>query len=140
MNRLFTAACISLIVMVLGAGVRPAFAQAVLAVIPSQITPPSLRPEPPIVRGGVSIPQSAGAEAPAGSEKFFIVPGGLIVEGEFTELVEIRERLAGDYAGKKVSVAEIFALAARMEQAYVRADTYWFASASLRRRSSMAIP
>ncbi|MDB5595785.1 MAG: putative hemolysin activator-like protein with signal peptide [Hyphomicrobiales bacterium] len=121
MTRLFTAACIGLGVIVFQGLSPPALAQvAPSTIVPSQITPPTLRPQAQGGRGGVVIPESAGADAPAGSDKFFVVPGDLVVEGEFEELVEARQALGAGFAGKRISVAGIFELAAQLEQAYVR--------------------
>lgn len=121
MTRLFTAACMILGAIAFQGSVPPAAAQGAPAVAPSQITPPTLRPQADGGRRGFVIPESAGAAPPAGSENFFVVPGDVIVEGEFEELIELRQQFAAGFAGKKVSVADIFALAAQVEQAYVRA-------------------
>jgi hemolysin activation/secretion protein len=121
MTKLFTAACMMLGAIAFQGVSPPAAAQGAPAVVPSQITPTTLRPQAEGGRAGIVIPESAGAEPPSGSEKFFVVPSDVIVEGEFAELVEVRQQLAAGVAGKKVSVAGIFALAAQVEQAYVRA-------------------
>ncbi len=84
----------------------------------SPLTPPRI--VPPIVRddGPVAIPESAGAVAPAGSDAVFVNVLKVAVDGEApaTAVGRLRSRLAG----KRVSVAEVFAAAAELESAFAR--------------------
>jgi len=106
----------------------PAFAQQVPPLAPrlpevpatSQVQPPVIRPVAPAAR--ISLPQvPAGAQAPAQAKTLFFVLTGLDIDGEFPELAEERAKLLAPYIGKRISVAELFELANKLQQAYVNA-------------------
>jgi hemolysin activation/secretion protein len=87
---------------------------------PSQVAPPTIAAPPPTAH--ITLPQvPAGAEAPAQAKKLFFVLTGLDVVGEFPELADERTQLANPLIGKRISVADLFELANKLQQAYVRA-------------------
>ncbi|WP_175426439.1 ShlB/FhaC/HecB family hemolysin secretion/activation protein [Azospirillum brasilense] len=87
----------------------------------SQITPPSFEPSPPARGGEILIPDSAGPEAPAGADALFVDIAGVTVEGGLPELRAQEQAIGGELVGKRVSAAELFAAARRLEQAYIAA-------------------
>ena len=93
-----------------------AFAQS-----PSQITPRSFEPSPPVQGGEIVIPESTGPEAPAGAEQLFVGIAGVKVEGGFPALREQERAVIGEIAGKRVSAADLFVAARKLEQAYIAA-------------------
>src|SRR5262245_11161017 len=93
----------------------------VLAPAPSQVTPPRLPTEP---RPAPQIPSVSPPEAPAfppDAEKLSFVLTGFDIEGEFEEFVAIRRELAAPLIGKRVTVAQIFEFATKLQEAYVQA-------------------
>jgi hemolysin activation/secretion protein len=97
----------------------PAAAQN-LAPPPSQVAPPVIAPVRPAPR--ISLPQvPAGAEAPAQAKTLFFVLTGLDIDGEFPELAAARTELVAPFVGRRISVAELFELANKLQQAYVNA-------------------
>jgi hemolysin activation/secretion protein len=88
---------------------------------PSQVTPPRLPTEP---RPAPQIPAVSPPEAPAfpkDAEKLSLVLIGFDIEGEFEEFIAIRRELAAPLIGKRVTVAQIFDVATKLQEAYVRA-------------------
>src|SRR5215475_13600846 len=93
----------------------------VLAPAPRQVTPPRLPTEP---RPAPQIPSVSPPEAPAfppDAEKLSFVLTGFDIEGEFEEFVAIRRELAAPLIGKRVTVAQIFEFATKLQEAYVGA-------------------
>ena len=87
---------------------------------PSQVQPPVIRPVTPTAR--ISLPQvPAGAEAPAQAKTLFFVLTGLDIDGEFVELADERAKLVAPFVGKRISVADLFELANKLQQIYVNA-------------------
>src|SRR5947209_7324063 len=87
---------------------------------PSQVVPPTITAPPPTAR--ITLPQvPAGAEAPPQAKKLFFVLTGLDISGEFPELADERAALVKPLIGKRISVADLFELANKLQQAYVRA-------------------
>jgi hemolysin activation/secretion protein len=102
------------------AGAGAAQAQ-VLAPAPSQVTPPRIPTEP---RPAPQIPSVSPPEAPAfppDAEKLSFVLTGFDIEGEFEEFAAIRRELAAPLIGKRVTVAQIFDFATKLQEAYVGA-------------------
>ena len=98
-----------------------ALAQERVAPAPSQVEPPRL---PALPQAAPQIPGIAPPEAPAfpeGAERLSIVLLGFDIEGEFDEFVAIRRELAAPLIGRRVSVAELFTFATKLQEAYVRA-------------------
>lgn len=94
---------------------RPAFSQTA-----SQITPQSYAPVVRRPNGKISIERALDSRAPQGSDTIFVTIGELEVDGVkigSVELNKFRSRLTG----KKVSVAEIFAVARDLEASYAKA-------------------
>jgi hemolysin activation/secretion protein len=70
----------------------------------------------------ISLPQvPAGAATPEQAKTLFFVLTGLDIDGEFPELAAVRAELASTLIGKRISVADLFALADKLQQAYVNA-------------------
>lgn len=91
-----------------------AFAQS-----PSQITPRSFAPPPPAQGGEIVIPEATGPEAPAGAERLFVDVAEVDVEGGFPALREQEQAVIAEIAGKRVSAADLFAAARKLEQTYI---------------------
>ncbi|MGA7966381.1 MAG: ShlB/FhaC/HecB family hemolysin secretion/activation protein [Gammaproteobacteria bacterium] len=63
----------------------------------------------------------AGAKIPAEAKKLHFVLTGFAVKGEFKDLVAKREALEKPLVGKRISVAQVFEFAAKLQALYVRA-------------------
>lgn len=97
----------------------PAAAQNI-APPPSQVAPPVIAPVRPAPR--ISLPRvPAGTEAPTQAKTLFFVLTGLDIDGEFPELTAARTEVVAPFVGKRISVAELFELANKLQQAYVNA-------------------
>ena len=95
-----------------------AWAQAVPA--PSQVAPPVI--VPPSVGGRISIPQvPAGAQVPEQAKRLFFKLLGFDIQGEFKELAAPFKEITAPLIGKRVTVADIFVLADKLQQIYVKA-------------------
>lgn len=116
MGRLqFIAGGIVVAVSVLGAS---AWAQNVPA--PSQVAPPQIVPPPS--SGRIAIPQvPAGAAIPAEAKRLQFRLTGVDLKGEFADLAGDRKTLSDPLVGRRVTVADIFGLADKIQQIYVRA-------------------
>jgi hemolysin activation/secretion protein len=87
---------------------------------PSQVAPPVVPPAPGGAR--IGLPQvPAGTAAPAQAKKLSFRLLGFDVQGEFEELAAQRKELEAPLVGKRVTVADIFEFADKLQQAYVRA-------------------
>lgn len=109
---------------VAGAG-NPARAQEIpasrVAPAPSQVEPPVL---PTVPQAAPGIPAITPPEAPAfpkDAEKLSFVLLGFDIEGEFEEFVAARRELAAPLIGRRVTVAELFTFATKLQEVYVRA-------------------
>jgi hemolysin activation/secretion protein len=97
----------------------PAFAQNI-APAPSQVAPPVIAAPSTTTR--IALPQvPAGAQVPEQAKKLFFKLLGVDVQGEFPELQAAREQLEAAIIGKRISVADLFEFANRLQQAYVSA-------------------
>jgi hemolysin activation/secretion protein len=87
---------------------------------PSQVLPPDITP--PAGPGRITLPQvPAGAVIPEQAKKLRFKLLGFDVAGEFDDLVAARRALAAPLVGKRITVADIFEFADRLQQIYVRA-------------------
>lgn len=91
------------------------FAQAQTA---SQITPPSFSPSLQRSVGGLAIPEGVGPTAPAGAERLSLRVGRLRIEGGTQAPDRRAAELAARLSGRTVTVADLFAAARDLEQAY----------------------
>lgn len=94
---------------------------AAFAQTASQITPPSFRPPLQADTAGVSIPEGAGLQAPAGAEKLKVKLRDVSVEGGLPDMTEATRKITGGLAHRTVTAAEIFAAARALETEYGRA-------------------
>jgi hemolysin activation/secretion protein len=89
-------------------------------IAPSQVTPQSLRPES-VPSATIVLPEAAGLAAPANAQKLSVDVGQVVVEGAFPELAAETRALAAGLEGRRVSVAQIYAVANAIEQRYAAA-------------------
>lgn len=89
-------------------------------VAPSQVTPPTLRPEKQS-GASVSVPPTESLEAPAGSERLSTSVGKVTVDGGFSEMAAADAQAAASLEERTVTVAEIYRAAATLEAAYAGA-------------------
>ena len=95
-----------------------AWAQSVPA--PSQVAPPIIAP--PTGGGRISIPQvPAGAQVPAQAKKLSFKLLGFDIQGEFEELAPARHEIEAPLIGKRITVADVFEFADKLQQIYVHA-------------------
>lgn len=88
---------------------------------PSTVTPQSLRPEKSDAGVRVDIPESAGLQAPAGSEGLKVTLGNVVVEGGFPEVTTESNAILGRLRGQTVALAQIYDAASQIEAAHARA-------------------
>ncbi|MBL8790941.1 MAG: ShlB/FhaC/HecB family hemolysin secretion/activation protein [Rhizobiales bacterium] len=87
-------------------------------VLPSTITPKSYAPPQ---RGNPTVYELTSAAAirpPKGAENVFILASGLTIKGAFKELAAANAAADSRVRGKRISVADIYDLAAALEKAY----------------------
>lgn len=86
---------------------------------PSQVAPPQIvQPAP---AGRIAIPQGpAGAAIPAEAKRLSFTLLGFDIQGEFAELVDERKAIAAPLIGRRVTVAQVFEFADRLQQIYAR--------------------
>jgi hemolysin activation/secretion protein len=87
------------------------------AVAPSRVTPSTLAP-PAGPSGAISIASPAGLTPPQNASNLSVAISNVTVEGGFPELEAETAAIAAKIRGRRVSVAEIFAAANAIEQAY----------------------
>jgi hemolysin activation/secretion protein len=87
------------------------------AVAPSRVTPSTLAP-PAGPSGAISIASPAGLTPPQNAPNLSIAISNVTVEGGFPELEAETAAIAAKIRGRRVTVAEIFAAANAIEQAY----------------------
>ena len=86
-------------------------------VAPSRVTPTTLAPlSGP--SGAIAVTSPEGLTAPANASKLFLTIGNVTVEGGFPELAADTAAITAKIQGRRISVAEIFAAANAIEQAY----------------------
>jgi hemolysin activation/secretion protein len=88
---------------------------------PSQLTPPSLRPAAPSNAPTVVLPGPSAIAAPSGNPNLTVFVGDVELEGGFPELLAATEPVLGNLRNRTVSVAQIYAAAAELEQIYAEA-------------------
>jgi hemolysin activation/secretion protein len=77
-----------------------------------------------VPRAAPEVPSIQAPEAPAfpkDAEKLSFVLTGFDIEGEFDEFVATSRELAAPLIGKRVTVAQVFEFATKLQEAYVRA-------------------
>lgn len=87
---------------------------------PSQVTPPSLRPDDS-VDASVSLPESQSLDAPAGAETIQATISSVAIAGGFREMASAEARVAAALIGRDVTVADIYRVANELEQSYAAA-------------------
>jgi len=93
----------------------PAQAQA-----PSQVTPRDVRPPPQAPAAPPPAPVAPDA-APPGAQALSVTVSEVVVDGGFPELSAETARLIAPFRGRRSTVAELYGLAAKIEQAYAAA-------------------
>lgn len=86
-------------------------------VSPSQVTPSTLAPAPGPA-GTTTLSGAAGLAPPANAASLSVVVGNVSVEGGFPELQSETAAIAASLRGRRVTVAQLFAAANAIEQAY----------------------
>ena len=111
--RLAFHACVTAAFCVAGGGQSFAAAPA-----PSQVTPQSFAPKETLSIAAPAAPKAAPRAAPAGSQALAFRLRRIVVAHAFADLAEPGAALAHALEGRKVTVAQIFALAAALEKLY----------------------
>jgi hemolysin activation/secretion protein len=86
-------------------------------VAPSRVTPTTLAPSSG-PSGTITLTGPAGLAAPANAASLSVVVGNVAVEGGFAELAADTAAITGKIVGRRATVAEMFAAANAIEQAY----------------------
>lgn len=92
-------------------------AQTASQLVAPSYAPPMVRP----VEGGLSLGGATGLDAPQGAEKLSVTPSSLIVEGGRPELAAETVAIEATLKGKRVTGADLFAAARKLEEAYAKA-------------------
>src|SRR5579875_635594 len=88
---------------------------------PGQVTPPSLQPPPSNPPGQApTLRQPMISRAPPGAETTFVQVSQVEVEGGFGPVQAETASLVTPFANRRVSVAQLYDLAAQIEAAYAR--------------------
>ncbi len=87
---------------------------------PSQVTPQSLRPAATPDQGVTLLGRSPPA-APEGAETLEVLIGDVAVEGGFAECAEQIDAVIAGIKGKRLTVAQIYAVAGAIEQIHAQA-------------------
>ena len=87
------------------------------AVAPSRVTPSTLAP-PAGASGAIVVTSPAGLTPPQNASNLSVAISNVTVEGGFPELEAETAAIAAKIRGRRVTVAEIFAAANAIEQAY----------------------
>lgn len=85
------------------------------------MTPPTLRPPDDPGAAGIFLPGAAPLDVPEGAAHLRVVVAAVEIEGEFPELAEATSALSAEIAGKRLTVAQLYAFAAAVEQLYAAA-------------------
>ena len=99
---------------------EPTLGRAQIAA-PSQVTPQSLRPDAPSREPGIALSGQSALTPPAGSENLHVLVGDVRIDGAFAELGPLVATYVREITGTRVTVAQIYAFARSIEQAYARA-------------------
>lgn len=88
---------------------------------PSQVTPPTLRPQP--LTGGVIVgaPDGAPVRAPAEAAQLNVKISHVRIEGAFAEVEGDAKRLVGKFEGRRVTVAQLYEIASLIERIHLEA-------------------
>jgi hemolysin activation/secretion protein len=90
-------------------------------IAPSQVTPQTLRPLFSIPPSIPSVEGGQPVQAPAGAERLNVLAGRVAITGSFDELLNETRALIATIEKRRVTVAEVYAFANALEQAYARA-------------------
>jgi len=90
-------------------------------VLPSQVTPETLRPAAPSAPGPPQIPGREPSQAPAGADKLTFIAGHVTITGAFPEFDSETRAFIRSVQGHRVTLARIYELANAMEEAYAHA-------------------
>ena len=85
--------------------------------------PPVVQPEIPSEELPRIEVQPLGGEAPPGASKIFLILRNVMVEGVTVYSDDILEKFYAEFIGKKISLAQVFAIAENLQKKY-RADGY----------------
>ena len=90
-------------------------------VSPVTVTPSTLVPEHRDSGMRVAIPETGALQAPAGAENLSVTLGDVRVEGGFAEVASQTDAVAQTLRGKRVTLAQIYAVASEIEAIHARA-------------------
>jgi hemolysin activation/secretion protein len=83
----------------------------------SQVTPRTIAPPQPDKSPSV-LPGAAPAQAPAGAATLQFTPATIVVQGGLPDFAEAERHLVDPFVGKRISVAELYEIARRIEADY----------------------
>ena len=85
---------------------------------PSQVTPQNLRPQTPSAETAIRLPGTPDGAAPAGDTAMTVLVRAVDLDGAFSELRVLTGPVLARIDRKRLSVAQIYKLAAELEQIY----------------------
>ena len=88
---------------------------------PSQVTPQNLRPQTPSVEPAIRLPGTPNGAAPAGDTAMTVLVRAVHLDGAYSELRVLTDPVLARVERRRVSVAEIYELAAQLERIYAAA-------------------
>lgn len=111
---------LALVALIPAISASAAYGQVTPAPAPSQVTPRTVIPQSPPPRAG-QLPILPRVRAPEGAETLHVSIADIEVDNGFPELAEKTRDLTEPFRSRRVSVADLYALAAEIEAAYARA-------------------
>ena len=94
---------------------------AVPGQVPSQLTPPSLRPTTPSNVPTIVLPGHSAVSVPSGDSTLSVLVGDVALDGAFPELAPAAEVVISRLRNRPLSVQQIYAAAAELERIYTDA-------------------
>jgi hemolysin activation/secretion protein len=107
----------------LAAGATTLYAPTALsqAIVPSQVTPQTLRPAAPQPPATISVPPAPKLSAPTGAETLDVLIDAVRIDGAFADLAGPTQRLIAGVVGRRITLGQIYQFATAVEQAYAQA-------------------
>ncbi len=102
----------------------PAHPTIAQSTAPSSITPPTLRPPSAGNDHATVIPEAEGLTPPTGAEGLDVHIERIEVEGGFAEVARETGTIVAQIAGRRVTLAELYAAASAIEAAHARAGAF----------------
>lgn len=95
--------------------------EALAQAAPGRIAPETLRPQTPQTGTDIVLPEVQFGAVPAGAADLSVTVSSIVVDGGTPEFQPAIDEATATVVGKQVTIAELYAVASRIEAAYARA-------------------